>query len=117
MQEILDGPSTWQSGTLAVQLLLRRYLEGLEDIDLKSGRTPRCRLFTKHRVCQDGSGYLRLPCGRIQVRIEEVTEVNHAGKPTRIRTPRSKFINVGILELFSIATGVNSRDAESLGFK
>lgn len=117
MHQVLDGPSTWQAAAFAVQLLLRRYLEQLERIDLKAGRTPRCRLFTKHRVVQDGSGMVRLPCGRVHIRIEEVTEVQFHNDLQRIRTPGSDFIDLGVPELFSIATGVNCREAERLGFQ
>jgi hypothetical protein len=117
MKQVLDGPSTWQAGALYIQLLLRRYLEQLEAIDLKEGRTPRCRLFTKHRVVQDGSGYLQLPCKTVQVRVEEITEVDYQGELKRIRTPGSAFIDIGTPELVSIATGINCQDAERLGFQ
>jgi hypothetical protein len=117
MHEVLDGPSTWQAAAFAVQLLLRRYLEALEKMDLKAERTPRCRLFTKHRVVQDGSGLVHLPCGRVQIRIEEVTELQYHTDVQRIRTPGSDFIDLGVPELFSIATGVNCREAEFLGFQ
>lgn len=117
MREVLDGPSTWQAAAFSIQLLLRRYLEQLEKIDLNAGRTPRCRLFSKHRVVQDGSGLVHLPCGRVQIRIEEVTEVQYHNDLQRIRTPGSDFIDLGVPELFSIATGVNCREAEDLGFQ
>lgn len=117
MQEVLDGPSTWQSGAFYIQLLLRRYLEQLEEIDMKAGRTPRCRLFTKHRVIQDESGFLRLPCGRVQIHIEEITELHYQNDLQRIRTPASDSIDLGVPELFSIATGINCREAEPLGFQ
>ncbi|EMD95521.1 hypothetical protein COCC4DRAFT_18465 [Bipolaris maydis ATCC 48331] len=117
MREVLDGPSTWQAAAFSIQLLLRRYLEQLEKIDLNAGRTPRCRLFSKHRVVQDGSGLVHLPCGRVQIRIEEVTEVQYHNDLQRIRTPGSDFIDLGVPELFSIATGINCREAEDLGFQ
>jgi hypothetical protein len=117
MREVLDGPSTWQAAAFSIQLLLRRYLEQLEKIDLDAGRKPRCRLFTKHRVVQDGSGLVHLPCGRVQIRIEEVTEIQHHNDLQRIRTPGSDFIDLGIPELFSIATGINCHEAENLGFQ
>jgi hypothetical protein len=117
MTAVLDGPSTWQSGAFYIQLLLRRYLEQVEDLDLKAGRAPRCRLFTKHRVVQDGSGLLPLPCGRVQVLIEEVSEMDYKGEVKRMRTPGSNLIDIGVPELFSVATGINCRDAERLGFK
>ncbi|KAF2748659.1 hypothetical protein M011DRAFT_400073 [Sporormia fimetaria CBS 119925] len=117
MKEVLDGPSTFQAAAFSIQLLLRRYLEALEKMDLAAGRTPRCRLFTKHRVVQDGSGLIRLPCGRVQIRIEEVTELQYQSHVERIRTPGSQFIDLGVPELFSIATGVNCWEAEQLGFQ
>ncbi|KAK8102438.1 efflux protein [Apiospora sp. TS-2023a] len=118
MQAILDGPSTWQAAANSIQLLLRRYLEKLEEIDLKSGKPPRVRLFTKHRVIQDGSGFSTSPCGRTQVRIEEVSEIlEFNNKVVRIRTPGSESIDIGIPELFSISTGINCQDAERLGFR
>jgi hypothetical protein len=116
MHQVLDGPSTWQAAAFAVQLLLRRYLEGLERIDLNAGIMPRCRLFTKHRVVQDGSGLVHHPCGRVQLRIEEVTELHYHNDLQRVRTPGSDFIDLGVPELFSLATGVNCREAELLGF-
>ncbi|KAH7383190.1 hypothetical protein BKA66DRAFT_529711 [Pyrenochaeta sp. MPI-SDFR-AT-0127] len=117
MKKVLDGPSTWQSGAFYIQLLLRRFLERLEEMDVKAGRIPRCRLFTKHRVVQDGSGFLRLPCGRVQIIIEEVTELHYHSDLERIRTPGSDVIDLGIPELFSVATGINCREAERLGFQ
>jgi hypothetical protein len=62
LREVLDGPSTFQAAAFSIQLLLRRYLEALEKIDLNADRTPRCRLFTKHRVVQDGSGLIHQNC-------------------------------------------------------
>ncbi|KAK8068302.1 efflux protein [Apiospora saccharicola] len=118
MQAILDGPSTWQAAANSIQLLLRRYLEKLEDIDSKSGVTPRVRLFTKHRVIQDDSGFPTSPCGRTQVRIEEVSEIlEFNNKVVRIRTPGSEAIDIGTPELFSLSTGINCQDAERLGFR
>ncbi|KAF1993434.1 hypothetical protein P154DRAFT_557730 [Amniculicola lignicola CBS 123094] len=117
MHDVLDGPSMFQAGALYIQILLRRYLEGLEELDLKAGRPPRVRLFTRHRVIEDGTGFLPHSCGRIQVRIEEITEMDYKGTLTRIRTPGSDFIDIGIPELFSIAHGINCPDAERLGFK
>ncbi|KAA8620938.1 hypothetical protein PtrSN002B_005017 [Pyrenophora tritici-repentis] len=117
MAEVLDGPSTWQAAAFSIQLLLRRYLEALEKIDLAAERTPRCRLFTKHRVVQDGSGLVHLPCGKISIRIEEVMELQYINDLQRIRTPGSNFIDLGVPELCSFATGINCREAEQLGFQ
>lgn len=117
LRDVLDGPSTFQAAAFSIQLLLRRYLEALEKIDLNAGKVPRCRLFTKHRVVQDGSGLIHLPCGRVQIRIEEVIEVHYHNDLQRIRTPGSDFIDLGIPELFSIATGINCREAEQLDFQ
>lgn len=117
LREVLDGPSTFQAAACSIQLLLRRYLEALEKIDMDAGKTPRCRLFTKHRIVQDGSGLVHHPCGRVQIRIEEVTELQYHNDLERIRTPGSNFIDLGMPELFSIATGINCREAEQLGFQ
>lgn len=76
MQDVLDGPSTFQASALAIQLLLRRYLEKIEAMDLEEGKFPRVRLFTQHRVVEKaGFGFVRQADGRYQVRIEEVTEM------------------------------------------
>ena len=51
MVAVLDGPSTFQAGAVAILVLLRRYLEGIEAMDLESGmEQPRVRLLTRHRV-------------------------------------------------------------------
>lgn len=118
LREVLEGPSTFQAAALSIQLLLRRYLEGLETIDLKAGiGEPRCRLYTRHRVVPDESGLTHLSCGRVRIRIEEVTEVPYLNHLQRIRTPGSDSIDLGVPELFSIATGVNCHEAEQLGFQ
>lgn len=117
MEQVLDGPSTWQSGAFYIQLLLRRYLEQLEALDLDAKATPRCRLFTKHRIVQHETGLSKLPCGRISMMIEELTELQHHNVVTRIRTPGTPIIDLGVPELFSFATGINCEEAERLGFE
>lgn len=117
MQEVLDGPSTFQASAASIQLLLRRYLEKLEELDLKMGLLPRVRLFTHHRVVQaTGDGFIPQADGRMQVRIEEITEMDFKGKMVRLRTPGSETIDIGVPELFSIAQGFHSSDGERLGF-
>lgn len=117
--EVLDGPSTFQAGAASILLLLRRYLERIEQLDLERGREhPRVRLFTRHRVVQaEGDGFIRLPDGRLRIRIEALQELDFKGKFVRIRIPGSELIDVGVPELFMIAQGFHSSDAERLGFQ
>lgn len=118
IRAILDGASTWQAAANSIQLLLRRYLEKLEDIDMRSSAPPRVHLFTKHRVIPEGSGFSTSPCGRTLVRIEEVSEIiEFNNKVVRIRTPGGETIDIRIPELFSISTGINCQDTEKLGFR
>ncbi len=44
MTDVLDGPSTFQSGASTILVLLRRYLEKMEELDLDSDFEPRVRL-------------------------------------------------------------------------
>jgi hypothetical protein len=117
MQEVLDGPSTFQAAAFAIQILLRRYLEKIEEMDLASNRYPRVRLFTQHRVIEEQEiGFVRQRDGRLQVRLEEVVEMDFKSKIVRVHSPGSKIIDVGVPELFSIAHGAYSSDAQRLGF-
>jgi hypothetical protein len=115
MRAVLDGPSTFQAGAASILVLLRRYLEQLEALDTKAGRSPRVRLFTRHRVLED-NGFVTEPDGRLRLRIEELCEIDYRGKFVRQRTPGTKVIDLGVPELFSIAQGFHSSDAETLGF-
>jgi hypothetical protein len=115
---VLDGPSTFQAEAASIQKLLRRYLELMEQLDLKAGYPPRVRLFTHHRVVRnDGDGFLRQDDGRLQIRIEALKEFDFKGQFVRVREPGSQIIDLGIPELFMIAQGFNSSDARRLGFE
>ncbi|KAL5376383.1 hypothetical protein DPSP01_010494 [Paraphaeosphaeria sporulosa] len=122
MREVLEGPSTWQAEAKSVLLLLRRYLEKVEAMDLAraetcTGFTPRVRLFTQHRVVEGaGQGFVHRDDGRMQVLIEEVTEIEYKGETRRVRTPGTQTIDLGVPKLFCIAQGSRSSDAGRLGF-
>jgi hypothetical protein len=79
--DVLDGPSTFQAGASEVLVMLRRYLEMIEEMDLAAGLEPRVRLFLSHRI------------------------------------PGTEVIGLGVPELFMIAEGFQSDDAERLGFQ
>lgn len=129
--DALNGPSTFQSGASEIMVLMRRYLEAVEKMDLERGVAPRVRLFLSHRVVTTGTdmhtGYLKwfkreegfsdAPDGRKRILIEQVRELDYKGKFRRVRVPGSKIIDIGVPELFVIAEGFNSTDAERLGFK
>jgi len=128
--EVLDGPSTFQGGASEVLVLLRRYLEGLEELDLAAGLPPRVRLFLSHRVVAGDpgensyikwfkreEGFIGLPDGRKRLKIEKVRELDYKGKFRRIRVPGSEVIDLGVPELFMIAQGFSSDDADRLGFQ
>jgi hypothetical protein len=129
MFDVLNGPSTFQCGAAEVMVMLRRYLEKIEEMDLAGGFEPRCRLFLSHRVVtptDDGGflkwlrqedGFTNAPGGRKGIRIEEVREFDFRGKFRRVRVPGSEVIDLGVPELFVIAQGFYSPDAERLGFK
>ena len=118
MVEVLDGPSTFQAEAASIQKLLRRYLELLEQNDLKTGSKPRVRLYTHHRVVPtEGEGFIRSPDGRIGIRIEALKEFDFKGQFVRVREPNSAIIDLGVPELFMVAEGFNSADARRLGFK
>ena len=59
MVDVLDGPSTFQAGAASILVLLRRYLERIEAMDLERGDTPRVRLFTRHRVVEGDEGFVK----------------------------------------------------------
>ena len=117
MTEVLDGPSTFQGGASTILVLLRRYLEKMEALDLDSDFEPRVRLFTRHRVVNTPEGFDKHEDGRIGFRVEALQELDYKGKFVRIRQPGSKLIEIGVPELFMIAQGFHSTDAERLGFK
>lgn len=117
MIEVLDGPSTFQSGASVVLTLLRRYLEKMEQMDLESDAEPRLRLFCHHRVVNTPDGMVKDEAGNISFKIESLQELDYKGKFVRVRKPGSKVIEIGKPKLFMIAEGFHSTDAERLGFK
>jgi|GEM_PF-1044403 hypothetical protein len=118
MVEVLDGPSTFQAEAASIQKLLRRYLERIEQLDRESGQKPRVRLYTHHRVVPtEGDGFIRQPDGRLRIRIEALKEFDFKGQFVRVREPGSTVIDLGIPELFMIAEGFHSSDAQRLGFQ
>ena len=116
MTSVLDGPSTFQAEARSVLILLRRYLEAIEKFDVDRGSEPRVRIFNHHRVVPDETGLVVMPDGRVRFRIEELHELDIKGKFIRVRSPGSPIIDLGVPELFMIAQGARSADAERLGF-
>jgi hypothetical protein len=118
VREVLDGPSTFQAGAASVLVLLRRYLERIEQQDLEAGcEHPRVRLFTRHRVIPtEGDGFLPQPDGRLAIRIEALQELDFRGRFVRVRAPGSEPIDLGVPELFMVAEGFSGSDAVRLGF-
>ncbi len=118
MVEVLDGPSTFQAEAASIQKLLRRYLELMEQLDLKQNLKPRVRLYTHHRVVPtEGDGFIREADGRLRIRIEALQEFDFKGQFVRVRVPNSEVIDLGVPEVFMIAEGFNSSDAKRLGFE
>ncbi|MEA2839991.1 MAG: hypothetical protein QOF41_1321 [Methylobacteriaceae bacterium] len=119
MVAVLDGPSTFQAGAAAILVLLRRYLEAIEAMDLESGvEIPRVRLLTRHRVVPGkDDGFIRREDGRVQIRVEHLQELDFRGKFLRVRMPGTSPIDLGVPELFMIAQGFDSNDATRLGFR
>jgi hypothetical protein len=76
MLDVLDGPSMFQTGAAALLVLLRRYLEKMEQLDLDGDFEPRVRLFTRHRVVNTPEGLVRLPDGRVSFRVEALQELD-----------------------------------------
>ena len=126
--DVLDGPSTFQIAGSEVLVMLRRYLEGIEEMDLERGLEPRVRLFTSHRVVssegEEGlidwftqeEGFVD-ESGRKRVLIENVRELDYRGKFRRVRVPGTRVLDLGVPEVFMIAQGFYSSDAERLGFR
>ncbi|WP_345037742.1 hypothetical protein [Streptomyces sannanensis] len=115
--DVLSGPSTFQAGASEVLVLLRRYLEAVQAMDLARGIEPRVRIYTQHRVVPDeGDGFIDEPDGRKRIRIEPLQELDHRGTFVRTRRPGAETIDIGVPELFVIAEGASSSDAERLGF-
>ncbi|HZN72339.1 MAG TPA: hypothetical protein VFC00_11760 [Micromonosporaceae bacterium] len=118
MVDVLDGPSMFQAAASEVLILLRRYLEAIERQDLDNGiEPPRVRLFLGHRVVPgDGQGFVDHPDGRKGIQIEAVRELDYKGKFRRVRMPGSEMIDLGVPQVFMVAEGFDSSDAERLGF-
>jgi hypothetical protein len=134
LRDVLAGPTHFQVGSEELLILMRRYLEALEEIDLEAGCEPRVRLFTYHRVLTSSSGrpgsrlarllgrrehaqqgYVDAPGGRKRIRIEAVRELDEKRRYRRVRRPGSEVVDIGIPELFVVATGEESSDARQLG--
>jgi len=116
MKAVLDGTSTFQVEARSVLIVLRRYLEAIEKLDTERDDEPRVRIFKHHRVVPDETGFVRMADGRVRIRIEELEEAEVGGKLVRIRSPNSAITDIGVPELFMIAQGAHSKDAERLGF-
>ncbi|GAA3275696.1 hypothetical protein GCM10020218_022830 [Dactylosporangium vinaceum] len=137
VRDILDSPSTFQVGAEELLVVLRRYLEGIEAMDMARGGLPRVRILPYHRAVappddDEAIGWRRLlprrkaetedgfvvgPDGRIGIRIEAVRELDYKGSFRRVRVPNSRVVDLGTPRLFMIAQGLDSRDARSLGFR
>jgi hypothetical protein len=129
--DVLDGPSVFQTGAAECLQFLRRYLEVMEAQDLAAGVEPRVRLLLNHRVVvgsdEEGDGifkwltqeegFVGLPDGRKRIIVEEIQELDHRERFRRTRKPGTKVIDLGVPELFVIAQGFDSTDAQRLGFK
>ena len=136
MKEVLESPSVFQAGAEELLILLRRYLEALEAMDLERGGEPRVRLFTYHRVVTGRSkpagwrrllpfgwgtrieeGFAGAPDGKKRILIEAVREYDEKNKFRRERIPGTEVLDLGVPELFMIAEGADSPDAARLGLK
>ncbi|SCL26241.1 drug resistance transporter, EmrB/QacA subfamily [Micromonospora pallida] len=135
MDEVLAEPQAFLIAAEELLILLRRYLEEMERMDLAAGLTPRCRIFLYHRVAQPAAGrwwdrwrsrtsrpapepgFQRGPDGRVRVRVEPVREVDHKGRIQRVRDTDLEVLDLGTPELVVIAEGVTGDDAARLGFR
>jgi EmrB/QacA subfamily drug resistance transporter len=130
MVEVLESPATFLAGAEEVLVILRRYLEAIEEMDRAAGSGPRrVRLFLNHRVVTprtglgrlrrrgggQTAGFERLPDGRQRVRIEAVRNVDHKGRLKQIPVPGGQVIDLGVPTLFVVAEGQDSVDARRLG--
>jgi EmrB/QacA subfamily drug resistance transporter len=136
MTQMLDEPPAFVVGAEELLLLLRRYLEAMEKLDLESGLEPRCRVFLYHRVPAAGGGrrvgrwlrrhtplhdgeegFTRGPDGRVQIRVESIRELDDKRHYRRVREPGSELLDLGTPELFMVAQNADSADAARLGLK
>ncbi|HEY3735081.1 MAG TPA: MFS transporter [Streptosporangiaceae bacterium] len=136
MKEVLESPAMFQAGAEELLILMRRYLEGLEAMDLERGDEPRIRMFTYHRVVTGHArrpgwrgrlpfgwnmtaqeGFVTEPDGRKRILIEAVREYDEKNKFRRERIPGTEVLDLGVPELFMLAEGADSPDAARLGLK
>ncbi|GAA3372901.1 hypothetical protein GCM10020367_30740 [Streptomyces sannanensis] len=118
--EILQDTFPFQVSAAELLTLMRRYLEELAKMDLAEGlEEPRVRLFSTHRAitAADGGGFSDAPDGRKRIRVEALQELDFRGYFVHVRRPGSKIIDIGVPELFMVAQGPESTDAEQLGYR
>jgi len=134
MATVLATPAAFQVGAEELLIVLRRYLEDLEQLDLRGCYEPRVRLFPYHRVPHgewgrrswrgsrrhrarpDEDGFSIDPDGQIRIRIEAVRELDYKGAFRRVRVPNTEVVDLGVPKLFMIAENRDGVDAERLGF-
>ncbi|WP_082456811.1 MULTISPECIES: MFS transporter [unclassified Frankia] len=138
LSDVLGSQSMFQVGAEELLVMLRRYLEGLEQIDRDRGEAlPRVRVLPYHRVATSESsdrerrwlpsalrrtpvaerGFERTADGRVRVRVEAVRELDYRGAFRRVRVPYSETVDLGTPGLIMIAEGLDSPDAARLGFR
>jgi EmrB/QacA subfamily drug resistance transporter len=133
MDDVFADVPGFQCNAEDLLIMLRRYLEEVERMDLAAGREPRCRLFTYHRVAEPSQptgwrrwlgrdtmpqedGFVRGADGRLRIRIEAIREIDEKGSYRRIRARGTELVDLGTPGLIMIAEGVDSTDAKRLGF-
>lgn len=139
LAEVFSEQPTFLSPAEELLIMLRRYLEEMEKMDLAAGVAPRCRLFLYHQVAQLASraplgrwlrrgsmkprmrpGFRRVRGGRVRVQIEAIREIDSKGKFHRVRDPgrsRVRRLDLGVPELIMVAEGYAGSDAARLGFR
>ena len=107
-------------------ILLRRYLNEVEKMDLAAGVEPRCRIYRFHRVVEpvkkrgrrsEPEGFSDAPDGRKRIRIEAIREMDGKRSYRRVRAPGTEIIDLGVPELFVLAEGLDGTDPAKLGFR
>jgi EmrB/QacA subfamily drug resistance transporter len=136
LTDVLRRPSTFVIGAEELLILLRRYLDDIEKMDLAANVEPRVRIFIYHRVAlprsqrsagarlgrligrpqDDNEGFVRGPDGRIRIRVEAIRELDEKGRVRRVPVLGTELLDLGIPELFMIAEGLDGADAKRLGF-
>lgn len=131
MTDVLRQPLSLEVQATEILVLLRRYLEAIEAIDLARGvPEPRVRILDSHRVVpphkrrfwsrrhhQGKAGFTDVGDGRRRIVVEKVRELDDRGRKLRVRVPNSDDIDLGVPELFVIGQGMGSVDAARLGFR